>query len=172
MTGMLEQSVKFQYQAGIVTGGYSFSAYNNIITLSGYVETLDNARVREAIHYEAEKARTYYVETVNKLKLCGEKVSTFYVKRDAIQRARKEAQSKYMDVWNEVESVCKANETAVITPQPTVTDIVNQCNARKPIISLVRLDSINARNRLDDIIKQIHDLYPEYDEHVHIMILR
>ena len=120
----MTEQVRFQYQKGIVTGGYSFSVGNNIITLPAYVEDIANARVREAIQHEAEKARRYYIEEVNRLKMLGEKVSTFYAKREATMKAIEETRAKYADIWDEVETAKKAVKLSETTkpkhetPQP------------------------------------------------------
>lgn len=116
---MLEQSVKFKYKANAVTGEYSFSALDNVITLPEYVAKLENPRVREAIKYEAEKARSYYINEVKELKTSKVKVNNFRTKREAVKRAREEAQQKYFDIWDEVEAAQKSAriyETSKSTP--------------------------------------------------------
>jgi len=45
---MSEQSIIFRYRKCIVAGDYSFSAKNNIITLSGYIERIDNVIHRKS----------------------------------------------------------------------------------------------------------------------------
>ena len=115
---MSERTVRFQYRAGIVTGGYSFSLHNNVIILSAYVEKLTDDMVREAIHFEAERARHHYVTEVNRLKTLGETVNTFIVKHEASQQARAEAQAKYPAVWDEVEITYKIYENRKPSPQP------------------------------------------------------
>ena len=98
-------SIKFQYQEGVVKCGYSFSAYNNVIMLPEYVEKLENTKIREAIQYEAKTARSFYVDEVNRLKAKGEKVSSFIAKREAIRKAKDMAQTKYAEIWSEVEDI-------------------------------------------------------------------
>jgi hypothetical protein len=117
---MSEQSVIFRYRKGIVAGDYSFSAKNNIITLSGYIERIDNPAIREAIQYEAKKARSFYIEEVNRLKEIGEKVRTCRVKYEAVQKAKEEAYTKYGDIWGEVEHIYKSPPqiTAEATDKP------------------------------------------------------
>jgi len=63
---MTKQAVSFKYETGIISDGYSFSAYNNVIKLPEYVKKLENIKVREAIQYEAMTARTLYVYEVKK----------------------------------------------------------------------------------------------------------
>ena len=102
---MSEKPIKFQYQKGIIADIYSFSANNNVITLSEYIEKLENAKIREAIQYEAKIARALYVDEVNRLKREGKKVNTFLIKREASKMAKKEAQAVYTDIWGEVERI-------------------------------------------------------------------
>jgi len=121
---MLEQAIEFRYQANAITGGYSFSAKNNIINLPEYVERISNPRTRTAIQYEAEKARYHYVAEVGRLKALGEnKVDTFLVKREAVKKAKKETQTLYADVWQEVELIQKSGkiyETSKIEPETAI----------------------------------------------------
>ena len=102
---MSEQSIKFQYQNGEVTGGYSFSAYSNVITLPKYVQKLENTKIREAIQYEAKTAHSFYIEEVARLRNRGEKINSSLVKRDATRKAKDMAQTKYAEIWSEVEGV-------------------------------------------------------------------
>jgi len=103
-------SAEIQFKLGHIPGGYSFSIKNNTIMLSGYFKNIENERVRIATQYVAIRARHYYVEEVNRLKAQKEKVNTFFVKRDASERAKAEACIKFADVWNEVEKIYKENE--------------------------------------------------------------
>ena len=104
---MSDSRIKFKYQAGIVTGNYAFSINSNTITLSGYVEKLENARIREAMEFEAMAARSYYVNEVNRLKASGERVSKYHIKCDATIKAQEQAKAHYADVWSEVETTYK-----------------------------------------------------------------
>jgi hypothetical protein len=106
-SNMPEQPIKFQYQEGVVTGGYSFSAQSNIIKLSGYVQKLENRRVCEAIQYEAQKARFYYVEEVKRVKAAGGKVNNVLTKYEAVKKAKEDTRALYADVWSEVEDTYK-----------------------------------------------------------------
>ena len=101
---MSEQVVVFRYQPGAVVGGYSFSIKNNIITLPGHVEKLENAVAREAIQFEATKARSFYVNEVKRLKASGAKINAVLLKREAIIKAKAEARIKYANILGEVEN--------------------------------------------------------------------
>lgn len=111
---MSHQQVVFQYKMGIVTDGYSFSAHNNIIILSGYIEKLENAKVRDAIHYEAEHARSLYIDNINKMKTAGEKLNTFLAKREAIKKAKEATKIMYADVWDDMESIKNICKSSII----------------------------------------------------------
>ena len=131
---MSEKPIKFQYQAGIVTGGYSFSAYDNIITLSEYVEKLENVKIREAIQYEAKTARTFYVEEINRLKANGEKINSYNVKRDATIKAKDKAQAKYAEIWSEVEDTYKSSHSLSIS--------VTTNSAKRNKSNIIHLDDV------------------------------
>ena len=118
---MFEQTIKFQYKKGIVVGDYSFSAKNNIIILSGYIERLENNRVREAIKYEAQIARSFYVDEVNRLKSEGEKVNTFYVKSVATKIAKEEVRIKFSDIWDEIEITRNLSKALITSSQSSVS---------------------------------------------------
>lgn len=142
----MSEQIRFQYRKGIVPQGYSFSAKNNVIILSEYVENIANARVREAILYEAERARQLYVEEINNLRSIGEDVNTHDVKRDASMKARFEAQAKFSDVWDEVEST---HQTAKLKPptaaahgKQTTVPIIYQGKGIKIIITVEAPDKI------------------------------
>ena len=115
---MLDKSINFKYHTGMVTGDYSFSANNNTITLSGYVEKLENARIREAMQFEAIVARRLYVDEVNKLRASGRLANTFHIKREATIKAKEQAKVNYADVWNEVENIYKNPPLTSVT-KPT-----------------------------------------------------
>ncbi len=102
---MTEQQVRFQYQEGIVSGGYSFSAYNNVITLPKFVEKLESEKVREAIQYEALTARSIYVDEVTRLRASGEKINSVLIKGKASKKARDKAKEKYAEIWSDIENV-------------------------------------------------------------------
>jgi len=119
---MSSRSIKFHYKAGAVIGGYSFSAYDNIITLPRYVEKLDNAKIREAIQYEAKTARSFYIEEVNRLKANGEKINSFLVKREATRKAKDKAQAKYAEIWSEVEDIYKTPPPLSVAPAKTTSN--------------------------------------------------
>jgi len=119
---MSEQAVVFQYQPGTVVGGYSFSIKNNIITLPGHVERLENAVAREAIQFEATKARSFYVNEVKRLKASGVKVNSVLAKREAITQAREETRTKYSDIWGEVEN---ARKVPFHAPKVVTADVQN-----------------------------------------------
>lgn len=119
---MLGQPVELRYQGNAITGGYSFSALNNTIILPEYVEQLENPKIREAIQYEAEKARHYYIAEVNRLKTIGEsKVNTFLTKREAVKKAKTEAQMMYGDVWQEIETILKTNKISKLSKSQSET---------------------------------------------------
>lgn len=152
-------SIKFQYQTGVVTGGYSFSAYNNIITLSGYVEKLENAKIREAIQYEAKTARSFYVDEVNRLKANGEKVNSFIVKQEATRKAKDIAQTKYAEIWSEVEDVYK--NPPLLAEKTGNTKIYTNITRLKDVEFFVAVSgSENLFNRIMETI----ELCREYDK--------
>ena len=134
---MSEQTIKYQYQVGVITGGYSFSANNNIITLSGYVEELENAKVREAIQFEAQKARTYYVEKVNRIKAAGGKVNNFLTKYEAVKRAKEDAKAMYADVWDEVEAINKTHDTPIASPQSPISSDAGESLKDNPLTKIL-----------------------------------
>jgi hypothetical protein len=102
--------MKIVYQAGNVTGGYSFSANKEQITLSGYVENLPE-NIKEVILYEATTARELYVSKVKAKKEQGEKVSPLELKREAVEEAVKDTISKFSEeVYNEVQEVVASNK--------------------------------------------------------------
>lgn len=102
--------MKIVYQAGNVTGGYSFSANKEQITLSGYVENLPE-NIKEVILYEATTARELYVSKVKTKKEQGEKVSPLELKREAVEEAVKDTISKFSEeVYNEVQEVVASNK--------------------------------------------------------------
>jgi len=103
---MSEQLIEFQYKEGVVRGGYSFSANNNVIILSGFVKNLKNKKIREAIQYEAKTARTLYVDKVNEVRNSGEQMNQGLIKQNASAKARNMAKDKYAEVWSEVEDIC------------------------------------------------------------------
>ena len=121
---MSEQPIKFQYQTGIAIWGYAFSASNNSITLSDYVGKLENARIREAIQYEAQRARYYYVEAVNRIKTAGGSVNNFRTKSEAVKRAKEDAHTLYADVWSEAENTYRnPPQASTAAPQCDSADI-------------------------------------------------
>jgi len=119
---MTEPSIKFQYQDGIVSGGYSFSAYSNIIILSGFVEKLENEKIREAMQYEALTARSLYVEEVKRLRAKGEKINSSLIKREATRAAREKAQVKYAEVWSEIEEIYQSIPLLSVGPPTEHTE--------------------------------------------------
>jgi len=116
---MSRESVKFQYHTGIVVGNYSFSANNDIITLSGYVEKLEDDRIREAIKFEAITARAFYVDELNRRKLMGDRINSSNIKSEATRRAKVEAKDKYFDIWDMVENIYKI-PPKIFATKPTI----------------------------------------------------
>jgi hypothetical protein len=147
---MSEQPIIFQYQTGTITGGYSFSAYSNKIILPEYVKKLKDTKIREAIHYEAKTARSFYLVEVSRLKSNGEKINSFLVKRDATEKAKAESYIKFSDVWEEVERIYKENEPVKVPRQHSTANrnknnIVPhfQSEGKNFIVAIVTLDALN-----------------------------
>lgn len=151
---MTDQPIKFQYQEGIVSGGYSFSAYNNIITLSGFVESLDE-KIREAIQYEAITARSLYVDEVKRLRASGEKVNSVLIKRDATRAARERAHIKYSEVWSEVEAIYKS------TPLFSVGIPTDHTEIGKPEIAHLFIVAVSGSTNLFDRLMETVKTYNE-----------
>ena len=104
-------------------GDYAFSSQNNAIVLSAYIKSLENARIREAIHFEAERARIRYISEVKKLKAAGIKINTGHTKSKAVKKAQSEARSEFFDILGEVGEVKKASRTYK-APQSEETKIL------------------------------------------------
>lgn len=105
--------MKIIYQAGNVTGGYAFSANNEEITLSGYVENLTQAE-QEVIIFEASKARELYVSEVARKKAAGEKVNPLTIKRESVASAKEAAQEKFgEELYNSVQKIVEDNKGGV-----------------------------------------------------------
>lgn len=154
---MLKQPIKFQYKAGIIIDGYSFSAYNNTITLSGYIEKLDNAKIREAILYEAETARSFYVEEVNRLKASGRKINSYLVKREAISKAKNKTQAKYAEIWSEVVDTYK---TPPLSVEPSTSNMeggnTKNIHLKNIALFVVVSDSKKLYDKLIETIEACH----------------
>jgi len=98
------------YQAGNVTGGYAFSANNEVITLSGYVEKLPEEQ-KNVIIFEANKARELYTAEVARKKAAGEKVNPLTIKRESVAEAKKATQEKFgEELYNAVNKVVEDNK--------------------------------------------------------------
>jgi hypothetical protein len=161
-SNMSERPIKFKYQKGIVTGGYSFSVKNNIITLSEYVEKLDPA-IREAIQYEAKTARSFYIDEVNRLKANGEKVRTCRIKYEAVKRAKEEAEGKYADIWCDVEDIYNSQpllseETTTGNAESNNPNIIIQKGVK---FIVVAADSDNLFNKLIETIENYNEATPK-----------
>ena len=115
---MSKQVKKYQYKKGVVQGGYSFSVHNDVIILSEYVGKLEDDRVREAILFEAERARHHYVTEVKRLKTLGKKVNTYLIKQEATKIAKAEARTKFADVWDKVERIYETSLIPITSTQP------------------------------------------------------
>jgi len=151
---MSERPIKFKYQKGLIVGGYSFSAYDNIITFSEYVQQLENEKIREAIQYEAKTAHSFYIYEVKRLKANGEMVKTSRVKYEAIKRAKEDAKIKYADIWDDVEDTYKH-------PPPLSVEIITH-NAENDNPNIILQKGVNfivvvagSDNLLDSLIETI-----------------
>lgn len=102
-------AITWKYQAGTVSGGYAFSANNEEITLSGYVQKLPELD-QNIIKYEAEKARSNYVAAVKAKKKAGEKVNPLTIKRESVLAAKEATVKKFTEEeFNRVQEVVAQN---------------------------------------------------------------
>ena len=163
-TNMSEQSIKFQYQKGEVVGGYSFSAYNNVITLPKYVQKLENLKIREAIQYEAKTARSLYIEEVTRLKAKGKKINSSIVKREATKKAKDKAQTKYAEIWSEVEDTYNS-------PPPLYGAIpTSTIESTKPNIIHIKDVGILIIAKSDNLINKLIETIESHNEAARKMV--
>lgn len=117
--------IKFKVSDKPISGFYSFSASNEIITLSSVVRQFSEEEL-ENIKAEATLARENYIAGVNKAKESGEKVSPATIKAKAVQDAKATLTPQR-----------KARPNLKVTSNPKVFDE----EFEDPVLSLLKEDS-------------------------------